>query len=92
MADMTRSRFTEAQIIEFIKQPEAGMPIKERCRKGSFNGATVFRRRGKFGGMDVPDAPRRLCRLEGENVKLKKLLAEARRDMHALKSLLRVKR
>ena len=31
---MKRSRFTEEQIINFIKQAEAGMPIKELCRKG----------------------------------------------------------
>jgi putative transposase len=45
----------------------------------------------KYGGMDVPDA-RRLRELEGENAKLKKLLAEAHLDMHALKSVLGVKR
>ena len=41
--------------------------------------------------MDVLDA-RRLRELEGENAKLKKLLAEAHLDMHALKSVLGVKR
>jgi putative transposase len=41
--------------------------------------------------MDIPDA-RRLRALEGENAKLKKLLAEAHLDMHALKSVLGVKR
>lgn len=41
--------------------------------------------------MDVPDA-RRLRELESENAKLKKLLAEAHLDMHALKSVLGVKR
>ena len=41
--------------------------------------------------MDVPDA-RRLRELEGENAKLKKPLAEAHLDMHALKSVLGVKR
>ena len=33
---MKRSRFTEEQIIGFIKQAEAGMPVKKLCRKGGF--------------------------------------------------------
>jgi putative transposase len=39
----------------------------------------------------VPDA-KRLRELGGENAKLKKLLAEAHLDMHALKSVVGVKR
>ena len=73
---MKRSRFTEEQINGFIKQAEAGMQMKELCRKGGFSDATFYKWRAKFGGMDVPDA-RRLRALEGENAKLKKLLAEA---------------
>lgn len=30
---MKKSRFTEEQIIGFIKQVEAGIPVKEVCRK-----------------------------------------------------------
>ena len=73
---MKKSRFPEEQIIGFIKQAEAGLPIKELCRKGGFSDATFYKWRAKFGGMDVPDA-RRLRELEGKNAKLKKLLAEA---------------
>ena len=55
MTDMKKSRFSEEQIIGFIKQAEAGMPIKEICRKGGFSDATFYKWRAKFGGMDVPD-------------------------------------
>ena len=88
---MKTSRFSEEQIIGFLKQGQAGLPVKELCRKGGFSDGTFYKWRAKFGGMDVPDA-RRLRELEGENAKLKRLLAEAHLDMHALKSVLGVKR
>ena len=73
---MKKSRFTEEQIIGFIKQTEAGIPIKELCRNGGFSDATFYKWRAKYGGMDVPDA-RRLRELEAENGKLKKLQAHS---------------
>ena len=91
MTDIKKSRYSEEQIIGFLKQADAGMPIKELCRKGGFSDATLYKRRAKFGGMDVSDA-KRLKELEGENGKLKKLLAEAHLDMHALRSVFGVKR
>ena len=87
---MKKSRFSEGQIVGFLKQAEAGMPIKELCRTGGFSDATFYKWRAKFGGMDASDA-KRLKDLEGENAKLKKLLAEAHLDIDALKSVFKVK-
>jgi len=42
-------------IISFIKQAEAGLPIKELCRKGGFSDATFYKWRAKYGGMDDLD-------------------------------------
>ena len=88
---MKTSRYSGEQIIGFLKQADGGMPIKELCRKGGFSDATFYKWRAKFGGMDVSDA-KRLKELEGENAKLKKLLAEAHLDIHALKSVFGSKR
>jgi putative transposase len=91
MADMRTSKYSEEQIIGFLKQAEAGVAIKDLCRREGFSEATFYKWRSKFGGMEVPDA-KRLRELEAENAKLKKLLAEAHLDMHALKSVFGVKR
>ncbi|MBT0571611.1 transposase [Curvibacter sp. CHRR-16] len=88
---MKKSRFSEEQIIGFLRQAEAGMVIPELCRSGGFSQATFYKWRAKYGGMQVSDA-QRLRELESENAKLKRLLAEAHLDIHALKSVFGVKR
>ena len=88
---MKKSRYTEEQIIGFLKEANAGMPIKELCRKGGFSDATFYKWRAKYGGMEASDA-KRLRDLESENSKLKKLLAEAHLDIDALKGVFGVKR
>ena len=87
---MKKSRFTDEQIIGFLHQAEAGLPIKELCRQGGFSDATFYKWRAKFGGMQATDA-KRLRELESENGKLKRLLAEAHLDIHALKDVFGVK-
>ncbi len=88
---MRKSNYTEEQIIGFLRQVEAGMPVKELCRKHGFSDASFYKWRAKYGGMNVSEA-KRLKELESENGKLKKLLAEAHLDIHALKSVFGTKR
>jgi putative transposase len=91
MTGMKKSRFTDEQIIGFLRQAESGMPIKELCRSGGFSDATFYNWRAKYGGMKASDAGK-LRELESENAKLKKLLAEAHLDIQALKGVFGVKR
>jgi putative transposase len=48
----------EEQIIGFLREAEAGMPIKDLCRQHGFSEASYYLWRSKFGGMSVPDAKR----------------------------------
>jgi putative transposase len=84
---MKRSRFTEEQIIAVLKEHELGAKTADLCRKHGISEATFYNWKSKFGGMDVSEA-KRLKALEGENAKLKKLLADAMLDNAALKDLL----
>jgi putative transposase len=88
---MKKSRFTEEQMIGFLKEGEAGSPVAEICRRGGFSDATFYKWRAKFGGMEATEA-QRLRALERENTDLKKLLAEAHLDISALKVAFGVKR
>ena len=88
---MRKSKYTEEQIIGFLNRATAGLPVKELCRQEGFSEATFYKWRARFGGLQVSEAAK-LRELEAENGKLKKLLAEAHLDIHALKSVFGVKR
>ena len=85
-----KQRFSEAQIIGFLREAEAGVPVKQVCRQHGFSGASYYLWRSKFGGMTVSDA-KRLKELTAENTRLKKLLAEAVLDNEVTREALRKK-
>ena len=54
-----KKRFTEAQIVGFLREADAGVAVKEPCRKHGFSEGSYYLWRSKFGGMSVSDAKRR---------------------------------
>jgi putative transposase len=69
---MKRSRFSDEQIIGILKEQEAGSATAYVCRRHGISGATFYKLKAKFGGLEVTEA-KRLRTLEEENAKLKKL-------------------
>lgn len=85
-----KKKYSEEQIIGFLKEAAAGKSVKELCREHGFSDASFYLWRKKYGGMDVAEA-KRLKKLESENAKLKRMLAEAMLDNDALKLIVRGK-
>lgn len=68
-------RKTESQIVAILKEAEAGIPIKDLCRKYGIGNSTFYKWREKYGGMEASDV-RRLKELEEENRRLKQMYAD----------------
>ena len=85
-----KKRFSEEQIIGFLREADAGMAVKDLCRRHGFSEASYYLWRSKFGGMSVSDA-KRLKELEIENGRLKKLLADSLLENEVTREVLRKK-
>jgi putative transposase len=81
-----KSKFTEAQIIGFIKEVEAGLSSAELARREGVAVNTFHRWKAKYGGMEVSEAQEKK-RLEDENRRLKQIVAEQSLDIQALRSV-----
>jgi putative transposase len=73
--------------ITILKEADAGITLKEVCRKYGVSTASYYSWKAKFGGMEVSEA-QRLRTLEAENSKLKRLVADQALDIVALKDIL----
>jgi putative transposase len=84
---MKRSKFSEQKIVEMLKQAEAGVPVKELCRKIGISDQTFYNWKAKYGGLGVSEL-KRLRELEAENAKLKKMYADLALENEAIKAVL----
>jgi transposase-like protein len=91
--DMTshkRRRHTPEQIIRKLaegnKLQAGGQQLDEVCRHLEITESTWHRWVAQYGGMKASDA-KRLKELEGENARLKRLLADAELDKDMLKEI-----
>lgn len=87
---MKQSRFTENQIVNILKESEAGLPLEELIRKHGISKGTFYKWKAKFSGMDA-SALKRLKELEEENRRLKQMYADLSLEHRVLKDIVEKK-
>lgn len=85
--EMKKSRYSEQQIIQILKEAEAGKKTADVCREYGISSATFYNWKSKYGGMEASDV-KRLRELEEENRRLKKMFAELSLDHQILKEII----
>ena len=87
---MKRRRHTPEQIVRKLREADQllaeGREVPEVAKHLEVSEATYYRWRAQYGGLKADDV-RRLKKLEGENARLKRLLAEAELEKDALREL-----
>ena len=83
---MKRKQYSEEQIISILKEAEAGAIVADVIRKHGIADGTYYRRKAKYGGMEVSDA-KRLKQMEEENRRLKRIVADQALDIQMLKDV-----
>ena len=87
---MTRSKYSDSEIMSILKQASNGVPVANVLREHNISSATFYKWRSRYGGMDLPMIAK-LKELEAENTRLKKMYAEERLKADILKEVLEKK-
>ncbi|WKD51451.1 transposase [Microbulbifer spongiae] len=87
---MKKSKYSDNQIVSILKEAEAGMKVKEVCRKYGISSPTYYAWKAKFGGLDVSQL-KRIRELEAENAKLKRMYADKAMEAEAMRDLIEKK-
>ena len=79
-----KSKFSESQIVSFLKEAEGGRKVSESGREHGVSTATFYQWRSKYGGMEASDV-KHLKEFQSENEKLKRMFAEMALENRAIK-------
>ncbi len=84
---MSKTRFTEPQIMAVLRQAEGGVAVPELCREHGISSASFYKWRAKYGGMDA-SMMSQMKALEDENRRLKRMFADLSMQADLLKEAL----
>lgn len=87
---MKKSRFSEVQIMNILKEAQHGGTVADVCRRHGISDATFYAWRSKYGGMDASMISE-LKALQEENRRLKKMYAEVHLQREILQEALQKK-
>ena len=87
---MKKSKFSESQIVNILKEAEEGVSLEDLIRQHGFSKASFYKWKGKYSGMSVSEL-KRLRELEEENRRLKQMYANLSLEHEALKDIIEKK-
>jgi putative transposase len=82
-----KSKFTPEQILQALRQAEAGTVVAEICRKLGVTEGTFYRWKKQYAGLDVGEL-RELRQLRDENRRLRQVVADLTLDKTMLRDAL----
>ncbi len=82
-----KKRFSDEQIINILREAEAGVSARELCRKHAISEASYYNWKAKYGGMEASDI-KKIKDLEDENRRLKQMFANLSLECRALKDVI----
>ena len=82
---MKKSRFSEEQMVKILQEADKSR-VTQVAKKHGVSEQTIYGWRKRFGELEAVDV-KRLRRLEQENAKLKKLVAERDLEIDAMKEV-----
>jgi len=87
---MKGKRYSEEQIFRILQEGDRGAKVAELCRQYGVSENTYFRWKSKYSGLELSDL-KRMKEIEGENSRLKRIVADQALQIDAMKEVLQRK-